>query len=129
MKMALLFSAAAQAAIACLNLGLPRLLGWRSVLAGVPTLLREVYYVHAFYLSVTLFYFAGFTLFFGDAMLAGESLARAVARGIGVFWAIRVGIQFFYYSPNLWRGKGPQTLAHVVLAVLYSFMAGLYLMV
>ena len=129
MKTALLFSAAAQAAIACLNLALPRLLGWKRVLANGPTLLREVYYVHAFYLSLTLVYFAGFTAFRADAILAGDPLARLVARAIGVFWAIRVGIQFFYYSPSHWRGKPREILAHVVLTVLYGFMAGLYLMV
>ncbi|MHC4957414.1 MAG: hypothetical protein ACYTGN_03490 [Planctomycetota bacterium] len=91
--------------------------------------MREIYHVHAFYLSFTLWIFAGFTVAFGQQMLNGDSAMLALARCIGAFWAVRVAIQLFYYSPEHWRGRPLETLAHVVLLAIYGSMSSVYLTV
>jgi hypothetical protein len=50
----LLIAAAAQPGIARLNLFLVRLLGWKENLDRLPLLIREVFHVHAWFISVTL---------------------------------------------------------------------------
>ena len=49
---------ALQLAIAVLNLFLVRLLHWQKDLSRMPLLLREVFQVHAWFISVTLTIFA-----------------------------------------------------------------------
>ena len=120
MELALIFFASAQIAIGVLVFFLPRLLGWKPALAAMPALLREVYHVHALFLAFTLWMFGGFTLAHGTRI-------GPLGTCIGLFWAVRVGIQLFYYSPDHWRGKPRETLAHVVLLLLYGSMSATYL--
>ena len=128
MSYALQIAAALQLFVAALNLFLPRILGWRDALATIPDLLREVYHVHAFFVSLTLAIFATLTLGYGDAMLAGEPGMRALARAIGIFWAVRVATQVFYYSSSHWRGKAGRTAIHVALLLMYGGLSAVYLL-
>jgi hypothetical protein len=126
---ALHFFALVQAVIGVLVFLLPKALGWQPALAAMPRLMREIYHVHAFYLSFTLWIFAGFTVAFGDQMVAGDAAMGALAFWIGVFWAVRVAIQLFYYSPRHWRGKPRETVVHLVFLVVYALMSSAYLSV
>ncbi|MEM8882445.1 MAG: hypothetical protein AAGD14_00075 [Planctomycetota bacterium] len=117
----LYFFAVAQIGIGCLMFALPRLLDWRPALEAMPTLLREVYYVHAFFLSFTLWIFGGLTLAYGDAI-------GPLGIGIGLFWAARVVVQLFYYDSSHWRGKRRETVIHFILLGLYGAMSVTYLM-
>lgn len=112
--------ASAQIAIGVLVFFLPRILGWRPALAAMPTLLREVYHVHALFLALTLWMFAGFTIAYGADL-------GPLGFCIGLFWAVRVGIQVFYYSPSHWLGKAPETIIHFFLLLLYASMSIAYL--
>lgn len=120
MTIALVFFAFVQVTIGVLVFFLPRLLGWRPALASMPALLREVYHVHALFLALTLWIFALLTLVRGPEL-------GLIGKCIGTFWAVRVGVQLFYYSPAHWRGKRRETLAHAVLLLLYTGMSATYL--
>src|SRR5258705_4696866 len=87
-------AAALQLAVALLNLLLVPMLKWKEDLARAPLLLREVFHVHAWFISVTLTIFGLMTWRF-----AGELAARAnaiggwLSAGIGIFWAVRAILQ------------------------------------
>src|SRR2546422_10447987 len=82
--------AAAQFAIAVLNLFLVPLLKWREDLARMPLLLREVFQVHAWFISITLTIFAVMTWRFAPEMGArANPVCQWLAAGIGLFWATR----------------------------------------
>ena len=53
LRLLLLVTAVVQIVVSVINLALPRLLGWRECLAALPLLVREVFHVHLFYISVT----------------------------------------------------------------------------
>ena len=112
--------AVGQIAIGCLVFALPRLLGWRPALAAMPTLLREIYHVHALFLALTLWIFGGLTLAYGSAI-------GPLGTCIGLFWAVRVGVQLFYYDSRHWRGRPRETLIHLFLLVVYGSMSAAYL--
>jgi len=122
MTYSLYFFALVQIAIGSLVFLLPRLLGWRPALAAMPRLLREVYHVHALFLALTLWIFAGLTIHFGEAI-------GPLGTCIGLFWAVRVGVQLFYYSRDHWRGKAWETIAHVTLLAIYGSMSATYLLI
>ena len=112
--------AVGQIAIGCLVFALPRMLGWRPALAAMPALLREVYHVHALFLALTLWIFGGLTLAYGVQI-------GALGVCIGLFWAVRVGVQLFYYSSSHWRGRPRETAAHWLLLSVYASMSATYL--
>jgi len=117
-----------QLGIAVLNLFLVPLLKWQSDLERMPLLLREVFRVHAWFISVTLTIFAVMTWRFASETAGGaNSMCQWLASGIGSFWAIRAVLQVTYYSASHWRGIFDRTLAHVLLLILYGGFAMVYL--
>jgi hypothetical protein len=121
-------AAAGQLAIAILNLFLVPLMGWREEVRAMPLLLREVFQVHAWFISVTLVIFAAMTFRFGVEMARGDvPVYRWLAGAVGCFWAFRTVLQVGYYSSRHWRGNGSRTVIHVTLLFLYGGLAGLYL--
>jgi hypothetical protein len=122
-----LAAAVLQLGIAVLNLFLVPVLKWQDDLARAPLLLREVFQVHAWFISVTLAIFGAMTLRFADAMaLGGNAVAHWLAGCIGMFWALRAVLQATYYSSSHWRGQPKRTLIHIALLVLYGGFAVVY---
>lgn len=125
---ALLMAAGLQLIIAALNLNLPRLLHWQSDIARMPRLLREVFHVHSWFISVTLTIFAVITARFAAAMAdASSEPLRWLAGAIGAFWTLRTILQVTYYDRSHWIGKRGRTAIHVLLLLLYGGMAAVYL--
>jgi hypothetical protein len=117
-----------QLAIALLNLFLVPLLNWQHDLARMPLLLREVFQVHAWFISITLTMFASMTWRFAAEMAGGANpVCQWLATGIGLFWGIRTVLQVAYYSSSHWRGHPGRTVAHVALLILYGGFASIYL--
>ena len=120
--------AIAQLAIAFLNLFLVRLLDWRGEVAKMPLLLREVFHVHLWFISITLLIFGVITWQFAPEIATGTAeIGRWLAAGIGLFWALRTILQVTYYSSSHWRGNPGRTTAHVLLLLVYGGFAATYL--
>ena len=119
-------AAALQMGVAILNLFLVRMLGWKEDLSRMPLLMREVFQVHAWFISVKLAIFAVITWRFSGEMTTNAA-CRWLAGGIGFFWAIRVFLQFGYYSGSHWKGQAALTAIHMILALMYGGFAVIYL--
>jgi len=120
--------AAAQLGVAVLNLFLVRLLGWRAELERMPLLVREVFVVHAWFISVTLAIFGAVTWRFAPEFAsASHEVFRWLAIGIGSFWALRTILQITYYSSSHWRGRLDRTIIHILLLAAYGGLAGAYI--
>src|SRR6266496_561496 len=117
-----------QLGVAVLNLFLIRLLHWREDLSRMPLLLREVFQVHVWFISITLAIFGVLTCRFAAEIATGQNVvAQWLAAGIGLFWGIRTVLQLTFYSSAHWRGQSGRTLAHVALLLVYGGFAALYL--
>ena len=121
-------SALAQLGVAAINFSTARILGWHEPLGRMPLLLRQVFWVHAWFVSVVLAIFAVRTWRFAPEMAAGSDAACAwLAAGVGLVWGLRTIVQVAYYSPSHWRGQTGRTVIHVVLFVVYGGMSVSYL--
>ena len=128
LEVALLLAAVGQANIALLNLALVRIMRWEADLQRMPLLVREVFHVHAWFISITLGAFAVLTWRFAAEIAAGtEPIYRWLAAAIGLFWAVRAVLQVTYYSSSHWRGIPSRTVAHVMLLLVYTGFAVVYL--
>lgn len=120
--------AIAQLLVAVLNLRLVRLMGWKEDLQKLPLLVREVFHVHCWFISVTLAIFAVMTWRFAAEMAAQSDPAAVwLACAIAVFWGLRTVLQAAYYSSSHWRGKWDKTIAHMALLLIYGAMSVVYL--
>ena len=121
-------AAVLQLGVAVLNLFLIRLLDWRQELSRVPLLMREVFQVHVWFISITLAIFGVMTWrFAGEIANRQNPVAQWLAGGIGSFWAVRTVLQITYYSASHWRGQVGRTVAHVALLLMYGGFGLLYL--
>ncbi len=127
LRLLLLVTAVVQIVVSVINLALPRLLGWRDCLAALPLLVREVFHVHLFYISVTCAIFGVLTWRFADELAAGTSdVARWLAAAIALFWGSRTVIQVVYYSKSHWRGHAGRTAVHCGCLVGYGGLTTTY---
>jgi hypothetical protein len=128
-KEALYIAAAIQLGVAVLNLFLVRIMKWEEPVARMPQLVREVFHVHAWFISITLVIFGVVTIQFAGELAAGKNeLGRWLVCGIGLFWLIRWVMQFFFYSSSHWKGKRAETAVHIALILTYGFFAAVYLL-
>ena len=120
-------SAAAQIGAGVLNLFLARLLHWKGDLQRMSLLPRQVFYVHSWFITLTLLIFGVLTWRFAQDMIGGmNNMAAWLAGGIALFWALRSAIQVGYYSSSHWRGRRGRTVTHVVLVLAYLGLAATY---
>jgi hypothetical protein len=120
-------AATLQIGVAVLNLFLIRLLNWRDDLDRSPLLLREVFQIHVWFISITLAIFGVMTWRFAAEIAGGQNqIAQWLAAGIGLFWGIRTILQVSYYSSSHWRGLPGRTLAHFALLIVYGSFTSLY---
>ena len=120
-------AAFAQLGVAVLNFFLIRIMKWRSDLDAAPLLIREVFQIHIYFISITLAIFGALTWrFAGEIATAAHPLCIWLAIGIGVFWAVRSVMQWTHYSAVHWRGDRIRTLIHWMLFLGYGAFAAVY---
>ena len=74
MKEALYIAAAAQLSVAVLNLFLVRIMKWEEEVARMPQLVREVFHVHAWFITITLAIFGVVTIRFAEELATGANV-------------------------------------------------------
>lgn len=117
-----------QIALAILSLYLPRILDWKTDIGRMPLLMREVFEIHSWFISITLVIWAVLTWRFAPEMaFTTNELARWLCAAIGFFWGIRCVLQWTHYSASHWRGKPGRTVIHWLLTLGYGGWAAVYL--
>lgn len=121
--------AAFQGFVAVANLSLVRVLRWQPALAGLPPLVRQVFHVHAFFVSAAVGFFAVLTARFAPEMATGTNpVLRWFAGGVAIFWTMRVLTQVGYYSSTHWRRHRGKTAIHGTILAGFSALAVTYWM-
>lgn len=125
--LALYLAAGGQIFIACLGPMIPRLLNWREAIANMPLLVREVFWVHTFFIGLTCAIFGVITWrFAADIAAPAHEMIRWFAFCVGLFWSIRSVMQWTVYSASHWRGNARLTVIHWTLFLGYGAFAAAY---
>jgi alginate O-acetyltransferase complex protein AlgI len=107
----------------------PRQLHWKTDLAKLESFNRKLLWVHGGFAVYTIVAFGVMTLLLHDSMLRGERAALVLAFFIGVYWLLRIIVDFVYYSHEDWP-KGKQfVIGHTLLTLLFVFLSSSYLTV
>ncbi|RTQ49011.1 hypothetical protein EJV47_14650 [Hymenobacter gummosus] len=114
--------------LALVHAGFPRYFSWAAELRTVSLINRQMMYIHTLFLAVALL-LMGLLCLSSAPELTGTVLGRRVCLGLGLFWLLRLLVQFFGYSAALWRGKRFETVVHVLFILLWSYLTMVFLVV
>ena len=108
-------------ALALLHLVFPRYFDWENEFNSVSLINKEMMYVHTFFIGLVVL-LMGVLCLSSAVELTQTVLGKRISFGIGIFWGIRLFIQFFGYSAVLWKGKKLETAVHILFSFLWIYL-------
>ena len=114
------------AGLAVINLFVPRRFHWDEELARLSLLNRQIFQAHSVFLILTLALFSALLLTCGPALLEPTRLGRAVLAGLTIFWTLRMLMQWFFYSSQIWRGDRFFTVMHGLFSVAWVYVSTVF---
>ena len=106
---------------------LPARLQWRTLLPRMDVANRKLFLVATFYIVLTYLSFGVLTLFLHEEMMRGDRAAVALAAFIGLYWLVRLVLDWFWFGHNEWPPGKLFVAAHVALELLFTYLAAVYL--
>lgn len=107
----------------------PFQLKWKTELAALPRLHRQMYWVYGGYVVLGIIAFALISLFNARELASGSGLARAVCAYIAVFWGVRLALQPVFdvreHLTKWWLVAGYHALTGLFIGfvLVYSYAA------
>jgi hypothetical protein len=114
-------------ALALVHLVFPKYFNWDNELKSLSSINRQMMKVHTFFIALTVFLMGLLCLTSSNELIATH-LGKKIALGLGIFWTVRLCIQFFGYSTDLWKGKKFETVVHLLLSLLWIYISVVFLM-
>lgn len=112
--------------LALIHIIFPKYFNWKKELASLNLINRQMMTVHTFFIALTVFLMGLLCVTSADEIIE-TPLGKKIALGLGVFWGIRLVIQFFGYSSKLWKGKKFETTVHIVFSSLWLYLTIVFL--
>ncbi len=108
--------------LALLHIGFPKYFHWKEELKKLSLINHQMMKVHTFFIALTVF-LMGFLCIISASELLMTNFGKRISLGFGIFWFIRLIIQFFGYAPALWKGKLFETIIHIVFSILWIYLS------
>lgn len=103
----------------------PRLFNWQKELSSLSLVNKQIMYVHTFFIALVVF-LMGVLCLTSSTELIEKILGKRICFGLGLFWTIRLIIQFFGYSSELWKGKTFETSVHILFICLWTYLSFIF---
>ncbi len=113
--------------VAVVHVIFPKYFNWEKELSALSLVNRQIMYIHTFFIAFMVF-LIGLLCLTSSAELVGTKLGNRLSLGLGVFFAVRLVIQFFGYSSALWKGKVFETTVHIFFAMFWTYLSLVFLM-
>lgn len=118
---------AIHAGIVAANIPLPGRLHVREELAEIPAFLRQIFYVHWFYIVLVVGMFSAICFGFARQLAGASALGRFLSAFLAGFWLLRIVLQFFYYEAEVRRANRAldalYALSLCALIAIFGFVA------
>ncbi|MFZ0737737.1 MAG: hypothetical protein WCA98_18220 [Candidatus Acidiferrales bacterium] len=105
----------------------PYRLGWKNDLARLQPFNRKLMWVHGGFAVLTILAFGLLSLALHSELLRGDRAALGLAAFIGVYWSARIAVDFLYYDHEDWPQGRAFVVGHILLTLLFAFLAATYL--
>jgi hypothetical protein len=110
-----------QLVLASTHLYFARRFNWREEARRMMRLNEQIFHVHTFFICLILVMMGLLSSMAPEALLQPSLLGRWVDSGLALFWLARLVCQWFVYDSELWRGKTPETVVHVIFTFTWCF--------
>jgi hypothetical protein len=114
--------------LAIIHVVFPKRFNWTEELSSLSLINRQVMYVHTFFIALVVL-LMGILCLTSAKELIETDLGNKIVLGLGIFWMLRLLIQFFGYSSTLWKGKIFETTIHIVFSLLWIYLSTIFLMI
>ncbi|MES1182086.1 MAG: hypothetical protein ABUL44_04755 [Flavobacterium sp.] len=115
-------------ALALVHVIFPKFFNWKKELSSLSLINRQMMTVHTFFISLMVFLMGLLCLTSSDDLIS-TNLGKKISLGLAIFWIIRLFIQFFGYSPELWKGKPFETTVHILFAVIWGYFSSIFVVI
>jgi hypothetical protein len=113
-------------ALGLIHIFFPKYFNWDKELKSLSLINRQMMTVHTFFIAFTVF-LMGLLCLTSANELVETVLGKKIALGFGIFWTVRLFIQFFGYSTELWKGKNFETTMHILFSILWAYLSFIFL--
>lgn len=111
--------------LALVHLVFPKYFNWNKEFCSVSLINRQLIWVHTLFIALTIF-LMGLLCLTSSGELLETNLGKKICFGLGIFWVIRLFIQFFGYSAKLWKGKTFETSVHILFIFLWTYLSFIF---
>ena len=113
-------------ALALVHIVFPKYFNWNKELKSLSLINRQMMTVHTFFIAFTVF-LMGLLCLTSSNELIETNLGKKISLGFGIFWTVRLFIQFFGYSTDLWKGKKLETSIHILFSIFWIYFSSIFL--
>jgi hypothetical protein len=103
----------------------PKYFNWKKELATLSLINRQMMYIHTFFIALVLL-LMGFLCLTSSEEIIATKLGNRLSLGFAIFWAIRLYIQFFGYSPDIWKGKKFEGTIHILFSLIWLYFSAVF---
>ena len=108
--------------LALIHIAFPKYFEWKKGLSGLSLINKQMMLAHTFFIALTVF-MMGLLCLCCTSELLETNIGHKILFGLGVFWAIRLYFQFFFYSKDLWKGQKFETYMHILFAFFWVYIS------
>jgi uncharacterized membrane protein len=112
--------------LALVHVIFPKYFHWKEDLQPLRLINRQMMLVHTFFIAVVVF-LMGLLCVTSARDLIETRLGHTISLGLGIFWVLRLVVQFLGYSSELWRGKKFETAVHIVFSLLWVYLSVVFI--
>ena len=113
--------------LALVHLIFPKYFNWKEELKSLSLINKQMMTIHTFFIALVVF-LMGLLCLTSATELIETRLGKTISLGLGIFWSFRLIIQFFGYSPKLWKGKRFDTIIHILFSGLWIYLSIIFWM-
>ena len=113
-------------ALALAHIVFPKYFNWDKELKSLSLINRQMMTVHTFFIALTVL-LMGLLCLTSSAELIETNLGKKISLGLGIFWTVRLFVQFFGYSIDLWKGKKFETIVHILASIFWAYLSLIFL--
>jgi hypothetical protein len=106
----------------------PKYFKWKIELKKISLINKEMMVVHTFFVAFGVVLMGVLCLSSAEELLTTK-LGQKIGLGLCLFWGVRLIVQFFGYSSELWKGKTFETIVHVLFSIFWFYLTVVFGMV
>jgi hypothetical protein len=111
--------------LAIVHVIFPRYFNWREELSKISLINRQMMQIHTFFIAVMVFLMGLLCVTCAKEMIE-TPIGQKISLGLGFFWSLRLMVQFFGYSSDLWKGKTFETVVHIAFSLLWVYLSVIF---